>query len=89
MPFYPGEKVLIIKEYSNLMDGTHAGNSEMFETYAGTIMTIFEVYNKTSYYPFYSMVEDSGRWDWFSEMLIRADSRTKLGEIKTNNLPDI
>lgn len=88
MPFKPGDKVFIINQYSNLMDGHNAENSLMLIRHAESIMTIDECYGE-DYNITYTMIEDSGRWTWFPNMLKSADSRTKITEVKLNNLPDI
>lgn len=92
MIFKPGDKVFIVNQYSNLMDGDTAEDSLMLIRHAESIMTIDrcygEDYNK-DYSPTYSMIEDNGRWTWFPNMLKPADSRKKITEVKLNNLPDI
>lgn len=88
MTFKPGDKVFIVNQYSNLMDGNNAENSLMLIRHAENIMTIDKCYGEDDDAT-YSMIEDSGRWTWFPNMLKSADSRTKITEIKLNNLPDI
>lgn len=88
MMYQAGDKVLIVDYITERMDGYEFEDCVMSQ-YCGKIMTIDYVDESDYGNGFmYTMLEDSGAWAWFGEMIEKRVHSAGFS-LKTTRLPDL